>query len=589
MLHPALLAPASIFIDEFNADQHVHGSDSFNRADSAVSLGALDGGQLSGAVWTSLVGTIGISSNKAYAAVLVGDEAVSIFDSGMSDAEFAALTTATASGDCGLIFRQVDVDNYLITIIPAANSVKLYERVAGSFTELGTASPTAALNAEHTVKVVARGSSIQVFVNGVRVINVTTTRFQTATGCGLRIGGAGSTALGNSFSVKAIVPSQRWTKVDTESKITQANGLLSFSAGKATPAWGDPAVVGPAVVRRAGVMLEVEVTPTLSTQESMVGFHTDTSPGGFGAPDMEAGVDFFSGATLYTGVGTAFAEVAAYVAATTYRVRLVLGHWDVSNRLVSANGYTAYIQGGIFGTLGGPTWALLARHTTGSTALLYAALESITAALGANYVRVSRRPFPMPKVYDSMVRANGAIGSAESGQAYVEDYQGTATILSNEGWFSTNADSDRFRLAANVGNGIVSVDIKGEPYDGGANWRNPQLCCRLVSNNTFLMVDVSAVNCTLYKIVAGVSTILSDTGGLSHPDNTYKTVAVLLNEAVVKVFIDGVLRITHTLTGGNETTFSATAGTGIGVKLAKGGSPSIAARFKNLVAQGGLP
>ena len=64
------------------------------------------------------------------------------------------------------------------------------------------------------------------------------------------------------------------TVTDTENKISIADGKLTFSGGKASPAWGDPAIWYPSVARAAGKNMIVESTEA-STAEMQYGFDAE--------------------------------------------------------------------------------------------------------------------------------------------------------------------------------------------------------------------------------------------------------------------------------------------------------------------------
>lgn len=369
----------------------------------------------------------------------------------------------------------------------------------------------------------------------------------------------------------------RWTKVDTESKITQASGLLSFSGGKASPAWGDPAVVGPAVTRRIGVALYGRVSKPSAAVFSLMGFaDAATPPSSLG--------NYIEGAyfrdTVRSLAGSSAQTLADYSTNTTYEVLVILGSWAVSTRSLSTAGSLLFIRGGAF-----TTWTLLWRDVAVTTTPIYPAIASFNAAPVHDAVRVYQHPFPMPRVYDSMVRANGAIGSAESGQAYT-NVNNTATIVSNEGTFPSAANNDIVVIEAGVGDGIASLDVKGDV--GPTDVRLPQLIVRYVDSSNYLRLTLNDANnaLVLQKVDGGSASDLAS-GATSGSDDTYLNISVQMINSALRAFKDGSLIFTHTLAGGDATKYANTV-TKIGVRLRAGGSPTVAARFKNLLFQPGL-
>lgn len=151
-------------------------SDSFNRADSAASLGNADTGQ----AWIVRSGTWGISSNAARLVVNSVSADAALIDSGISNVR-VKVTFSIFSVVQRLEFRSTDVDNRFIVTV--STNYVLYRVQAGALTTLGTYN-SAPANGD-IVEVVANGSSIIVNINGVQRISVTDSFNQTATKHGL--------------------------------------------------------------------------------------------------------------------------------------------------------------------------------------------------------------------------------------------------------------------------------------------------------------------------------------------------------------------------------------------------------------------
>lgn len=157
-------------------------SDSFNRADSALTLGNADTGQ----AWSVLSGTWGVNSNTAYKVATDDVDQAVVVETGRSD---VSVTTTIATmpdvNGAGLVLRATDNSNYLLAIcILTVSEIRLYSQVAGSFTLLATGSWTSPANGD-VLKAVLNGTSINILLNGVSKITYSTSVQQTATKHGL--------------------------------------------------------------------------------------------------------------------------------------------------------------------------------------------------------------------------------------------------------------------------------------------------------------------------------------------------------------------------------------------------------------------
>ncbi|HEX9105681.1 MAG TPA: SGNH/GDSL hydrolase family protein, partial [Longimicrobiales bacterium] len=157
------------------------GRDQFNRADNAASLGNAD----AGGAWQAVTGTWGIAANQAYCAV-VGGQNLAVLEAGRADVALS-LALATPSDYCGIAFRVQDANNFLVFnrfLDGAVYRYSLQERVAGVWAQLGTTNATISA-AGDVLSVVANGSSVKCYVNGLLLYDQVTTRFQGSTRHGL--------------------------------------------------------------------------------------------------------------------------------------------------------------------------------------------------------------------------------------------------------------------------------------------------------------------------------------------------------------------------------------------------------------------
>lgn len=157
-------------------------TDPFTRADSTTSIGTAPTGQS----WVNRNGTWGISSNRAYVDAVPGDwQATADVDASESDGT-VQVTVAVVAGDEGFIFRVQSGTNYLMATVDNrfSSGATIYEQVAGAFTALGTAAATIADG--DVLSMVLSGTSIDFKKNGVSMVSVSSTRFQTETKHGMR-------------------------------------------------------------------------------------------------------------------------------------------------------------------------------------------------------------------------------------------------------------------------------------------------------------------------------------------------------------------------------------------------------------------
>lgn len=159
-------------------------SDTFTRADSATSLGSPSDG---GSAWVALSGTWGISSNTAYSASS-GSQEIAYLESSEANVIVEATITSIFGREGALSFRVVDGSNYCILWVNGTSGFRLYDNVAGSFTQRGSSNTTVP-TAGDVVKVEANGTSVTAYLNGsalTGLTGVTMTAHQTATKHGLR-------------------------------------------------------------------------------------------------------------------------------------------------------------------------------------------------------------------------------------------------------------------------------------------------------------------------------------------------------------------------------------------------------------------
>ena len=166
-------------------------SDLFNRANSTTTLGNADTGQ----TWSSSPSQWGISSNRAYcvSGATGGTFIASIANVAKDiDMSFTLNPIGNAGGtNTGTMFRYLNSSNFMLVSMedgsaPRTGKVKLNKVVAGVFTQLGIFDPSISGGVSATLRVIAIGSMINVYRNGVLVISVTDSANMNNTGIGFR-------------------------------------------------------------------------------------------------------------------------------------------------------------------------------------------------------------------------------------------------------------------------------------------------------------------------------------------------------------------------------------------------------------------
>lgn len=355
----------------------------------------------------------------------------------------------------------------------------------------------------------------------------------------------------------------RWTKTDTESKITIGNGLLSFSGGKASPAWADPAVDSVrSFTRRGGLTLEFEVTPAAANAAFAGGF----SSSGAAVAAWKHPVWFRSDASVaIDGNGTLVAYT--YAGTTSYRVRLVL----------KATGALTYISDDA-----GATWKLVWDERTDTTASLDVFLTSYAAVLTSSFMRVYQGTVKSP-VLEALF-ASAFV--CDTGQAFTQ-HAGTFGVTGGAAYTTTETSGDRATADTGILDGIFEVDSLSQDWVAA----NGQLIFRGIDTDDFLtMAGVGGAQNTvyLYKWDAGTPTELSTAAQTFTNGQSYNLKGVCIGN-FIKVYVNNVEKISYTLAGADATKFNGATATRIGFRVVGTGADAGAVRLDGLRAQGGLP
>jgi hypothetical protein len=159
--------------------------DSFNRANSALTLGSTDRGTVK--AWTANLNTWGISSNQAYSPP-GGNAQATITGVADFDELYVECPTWPATREMWLQFRFSDTSNRWRWGGTLGANPRLEKVVAGavtSYTAVRQGNPFT-LAAGATLMVRAHGSVIEVFLNGVMCLTISDTFNESATSVGLQ-------------------------------------------------------------------------------------------------------------------------------------------------------------------------------------------------------------------------------------------------------------------------------------------------------------------------------------------------------------------------------------------------------------------
>lgn len=237
-------------------------TDSFDRADDAVSLGVADTGQ----AWSALSGTWGISGSQAYLPVAAGS-AQAVVESGHADAVIQA--TLTAFGQSGLLIRARNLNNTLVLRINRGVGTCALRSIVGGV-ETTLQNVVVALPLTMVVRVECEGTTIRAFVDGTQRIAVAgVTDFQTETKHGLYASAAQATTW-DAFSITGI-PAPHAIVLALNAQASQGFGATaqpSIRLALAAHAIGGTDAAGGSVVD-----LEYNASGTTLTNSQVLTFH----------------------------------------------------------------------------------------------------------------------------------------------------------------------------------------------------------------------------------------------------------------------------------------------------------------------------
>lgn len=160
-------------------------SDTFSRPDN-TSLGNAETGQ----AWTGTPGH-SISGGRLVAGAAFSRSWV---DAGLSDklevrAKLNLGAYTTENFTLGLMLRLSDENNFILGSIRSIGQLELHKFEGGVSTQIGVAAFPTAPSTTYELKLVARGSALSLYVDGVLRVTATSTFNQSKTRAGVRLGG----------------------------------------------------------------------------------------------------------------------------------------------------------------------------------------------------------------------------------------------------------------------------------------------------------------------------------------------------------------------------------------------------------------
>ncbi len=366
------------------------------------------------------------------------------------------------------------------------------------------------------------------------------------------------------ISAKCGINANIWTVTDTGgySSVATPTGL-SIAGGPGNHTDMALVTVKP-ILRKAGLTLEAKVkAAATNTAGPYVGFLNAAAAGSANwehlldlTTDGVVRVDL-SGPTQYPSIPTYQADAWKYL-------RIVL----------KATGALYYASDD------GITWSLVWVDDTLSAATLYAQVHNWNATAAVRSFKVYQSVPKPPVVSDTFTRADSALtlGSAETGQTWTA-VVGTWGISSNKAYSASDAGNERATINPGVANFILDCTISGT-LNSGSNYRVPCPIFHYNGEAEYLMFEMLAGTVTLYKQDSGWTSLVS--AALATADATDYSVRVVSIGNDIKIYVDGTLRLSHTLAAGN-TKFAAY--TTAGLMVEKDGAPATAARFDNFKVQ----
>ncbi len=188
--------------------------------------------------------------------------------------------------------------------------------------------------------------------------------------------------------------------------------------------------------------------------------------------------------------------------------------------------------------------------------------------------------------YDLFDRADSvtSMGTANTGQTWTA-YNGTWGIISNEAYNVSEQKSTNLAVAiSDVGsaNFFVSCKVKGD-HTSNSNYYSPGITFHHINATDYLRVQLQYDGIWLYKRDNSTGTVVLASKNIPLMNGVYYKIGIRAGGNRISVFKDDVLIIDHTLSPELFAQFGSSRGVGFYLTIL--GSPSVKARWDNLIVE----
>ena len=253
------------------------------------------------------------------------------------------------------------------------------------------------------------------------------------------------------------------TVTDTENKLSIADGKLTFSGGKESAAYGDPAVWFPAITRAAGLGFIFQVISASGTFE--VGADTNT------AGELAASGVKIAGTNIQIYDGTAGPISGTITAGQSYNIATLLRG---TGQFILVKGGTEY-----------PSWTLHYISATNNTATVYPGISNYNGVITSSFIRIPTTLWlPTPLASDGF-----SVSGTTDGKGHAE---GVATGIGGGGgglaW-----ESGGTTWSVSGGKAVNTPLVYGEELivNGDMETGNPPSTWEKANNPTFSVEELS--------------------------------------------------------------------------------------------------
>ncbi|HEX9043447.1 MAG TPA: hypothetical protein VF802_00345, partial [Candidatus Limnocylindrales bacterium] len=343
----------------------------------------------SGRGWTITYGNPTINANHV-TATAAGSNAI-MTGAGVADVDARLIVNLGADGVSrggSIRFRYADANDFLFLKLrrgsTGVNQIEIWQDQAGTYTKLAGVtlnSGDLAANTEYELRIVAQGSSLTGYLNGVSEVSSSSSFNQSSTGVGIAF--EESLATGQYLDLVEI-----WSMapLDTTPPTVPAGlSATAVSAGQINLAWtaaSDNVGVQGYRIYRGGTYLAT-VGPVGSTSVSDTGLTAGTAytytVSALDAAGNESAQSSSAGATTYPASDTSAPSVPGSVSATAAAWNVVTVSWAASSDNVGVTRYTIDRGGTKLSVVAGSVTSFTDRSTQASSAYAYTVAASDAA------------------------------------------------------------------------------------------------------------------------------------------------------------------------------------------------------------------